>query len=94
MSVTGDNFDADFTGTILGGPAATVNDPNKLYADVEVSPPPSPSGIGLVIRVVAPSTDWPQQLLGSTDARVHVVGKNWATNGGLMRCTPTSIAAV
>ena len=95
MSVSGDAWTADFTGTIIGGVTAATGDPGKLTADVEIAPVPTPNGIASVVRVVGVQSAWPASLLGSNNARVRVVGPLWTTGSGLIRCSPpTSIQAV
>jgi hypothetical protein len=94
MAVSGHSWTTDFVGDIVGSPAAATGDPGKLFADVEIAPSPTPAGVASVVRVVAAQSDWPSALIGSTNARVHVVGALWTTGTGLIRCTPTSILKV
>jgi hypothetical protein len=94
VSISGHSWTTDFIGDVIGNPISFPGDPSKLFADVEISPAPTPEGIGSVVRVVDDFADWPPSVVSTFNARVHVVGKLWTTANGLIRCTPTSITAV
>lgn len=91
MAVSGHTWTTEFVGDIIGSPMS-AQDPHKLVADVEIAPAPTPDGIASWVRLVAPVDLWTDGLIGSDNARVHVVGVLWTTASGLIRCTPTSIS--